>query len=364
MLKLLIDCLKRNFLKKPVSYVIFITGRCNSRCGHCFYWKHLNKFSSQELTFSELEKFSKEIGIIYNLDISGGEPFLRKDLADIVLLFARNNRPRHMDIPTNCLLPKRIFSVMQSILKQKSSTEYSISLSLDGLQNTHDSIRGVPGNFKKVMETYRSLIPLHHAFGLTIKVSTTLMNKNINEIKELGLYVKTHMSGVSFHNFEIMRGHPRDRSFFPPDYKDLVRIQPVITNLQKGYSFYGNRWKAFAAGQLKEHIFDTYKEIVRQKRQVVPCLAYFLNSVLDEKGNVYFCELTPAIGNIRTRLFSQILKSEKAREMRKRICQGTCFCTHSCFMQKSIYLNPSTYPKICVHKMKQFGRYLWSNGLC
>jgi len=339
-------------IKKPISYIIFITSRCNSRCRHCFNWRNLNK-SLTELSFEELEKFSDEIGKIRSLSISGGEPFLRDDLAKIILLFSKNNKPRQIDIPTNCLLPGKIAKVTEFFLKEWLPVEYSLDLSLDGLEKTHDYIRGVPGNFKKVFKTYQKLVPLRHKYGLKIKVTTTLMNKNIGEIGKLGLWVKKNMPEVSFHNFEIMRGEPKDKSFSQPTLKELREIKPVIFKLWRSYQFYNSKFKSFVARQLKEYIFETYLEIIKEKRQVVPCLAYTLDAVLDEKGNVYFCELTPAIGNIRENTFSEILSSKRAQKMRVFIKNKKCYCTHSCFMQKSIYLNPLTYPELIFRKLKK-----------
>lgn len=343
--------LKRNSLEKPISYIIFVTNRCNSRCRHCFNWRNLNQSAvAGELSFQELEKFSDEIGKIHSLGISGGEPFLRDDLSEIILLFSKNNRPAQIDIPTNCLLPGKIASMTESFLKERLPVEYSINLSLDGLKKTHDYIRGVPGNFEKVLETYKALVPLRKKYGLKIKVDTTLMNKNIGEIKRLGFYVKKKMPEVNFHNFEIMRGEPPDKSLHPPNLDELLKLRPIIFELWKGYKFYNSRFKSLIASHLKEHIFNTYLEIIKKKRQVVPCLAYSFNAVLDAKGNVYLCELTPAIGNIRKNTFLEILKSKKAQKMRSFIRKKKCFCTHSCFMQKSIFLNPWHYHQFIINK--------------
>lgn len=343
---------KRNSLKRPISYIIFVTGRCNSRCRHCFNWRNLNQPNTQELTLKELDDFSRQIGNIYSLGLSGGEPFLRDDLKEIVLLFSKNNRPSQIDIPTNCLLPQKIASMAESFLKKRYPVEYSINLSLDGLKKTHDYIRGVPGNFEKVLETYQQLVPLRKKYGLKIKVDTTLMNRNIEEIAELGRWVKKNLPEVSFHNFEIMRGEPKDKTLKPPTPRQLLKIRPVIFDLWRGYQFYNNRFKSLIAGELKRHIFNTYLEIIKEKKQVVPCLAYCFNAVLDERGNVYFCELTPAIGNIREMSFRGILKSEKAKKMRRFIRQKKCYCTHSCFMQRSIFLNPWHYRKLLINKFK------------
>lgn len=343
MLRLLANYLRKDFLAKPIDYIIFVTNRCNSRCIHCFNWKNINKLSESELIFEEFEKFSGEMGRIRNLGISGGEPFIRGDLPELIILFSKNNQPESINIPTNCLLGKKIVPIAEKFLKERLPVDYTISLSLDGLKKTHEHIRGVPGNFEKVLETYRALLPLKKKYSLQIKISTTLNKRNINEVEELGKYVKKNMPGVDFHNFEIMRGSPKDKTLYPPDYDELVKIKPVIFKIWKGYQFYGKSYKSLVAYQLKKHVFNTYLEIIKEKKQVVPCLAYSLDAVLDAYGNIYLCELTPAIGNIRKNSFIQILKSKEAQKRRLSIRRGECYCTHSCFMQKSIFLNPMHY---------------------
>lgn len=343
MLKLLTCYLNKNHLEKPIDYIIFVTNICNSRCTHCFNWKNINKQSNKELSFEELRQFSNQIGKIRNLGLSGGEIFLRQDLPEIIVLFSKNNQPESMNIPTNCILGPKIASITEKFLKEKLPVDYTISLSLDGLKTTHEHIRGIPGNFEKVFITYRALLPLKKKYGLKIKISTTLNKRNIGEIEELGKYVKKNMPKIDFHNFEIMRGNPKDKTLFPPSYDELVEIKPIIFKIWKSYQFYGKSKKSLVAYQLKKYVYNTYLEIIKEKGQVVPCLAYTFDVVLDAYGNIYFCELTSSIGNIRKKSLLQILKSKEAKLRRLSIRRADCYCTHSCFMQKSIFLNPTHY---------------------
>lgn len=343
MIKLLSAYFKKDFLEKPIDYIIFVTNVCNSRCIHCFNWKNINKQPEKELTFEELRRFSAEIGKIRNLGLSGGEVFLRKDLPQIISLFSRVNQPKSMNIPTNCLLGEKIAIIAEEFLKEKLPVDYTISLSLDGLKQTHEHIRGIPGNFERVFKTYKALLPLKKKYQLKIKVSTTLNNLNINEIEELGAYVKKNMPQIDFHNFEIMRGSPKEKTLLPPSYEELIKLRPIIFKIWQDYQFYGKAKKSLIAYQLKKYVYNTYLEIIKEKKQVVPCLAYAFDAVLDAYGNVYFCELLPTIGNIRKQSFTQILKSPAAKKQRVFIRKGCCYCTHSCFMQKSIFLNPGHY---------------------
>src|SRR5574341_1302680 len=89
------------------SLFLFVTSRCNSLCRTCFYFDKLN--SRDDLSFEEIERISATAPTFERLWISGGEPFLRDELAEILGMFARRNHVRNVNLPTNGLLPERIF---------------------------------------------------------------------------------------------------------------------------------------------------------------------------------------------------------------------------------------------------------------
>src|SRR5437868_838588 len=127
------------------SLFLFVTSRCNSLCRTCFYFDKLN--SKDDLTTGEIERISETAPSFHKLWISGGEPFLREELADIVAMFVRRNGVRNLNLPTNGLVPEKIFRTMDRMLASCPELSIDLNFSLDGLANTHDSIRGVPNNF-------------------------------------------------------------------------------------------------------------------------------------------------------------------------------------------------------------------------
>ncbi len=93
-----------------VGYLIFyVTNRCNFRCKFCFYYAEIEQGRKpDELTLEEIEKLSKSIGPVLQLSLTGGEPFLRKDLADLTQHFIDNCAVRYLSIPTNASLTDRM----------------------------------------------------------------------------------------------------------------------------------------------------------------------------------------------------------------------------------------------------------------
>jgi len=271
-------------------------------------------------------------------------------------MFATNNNPADIAIPTNGLMPTRIASYVQEMLNYDLPTRITISLSLDGLADIHDRIRGVPGNFDRVQETYRALLAVREANPgrpLLIKVATTLCNWNIAQVPKLIDWVKTEMPLVDFHNFEIMRGTPRSVQIGPPSVEELEWVKPYIFRTWEHYSFYGKRspLQSKLALSFKRFIFALYIEIIRQKKQLIPCYAARTSAVVDASGNVYFCELREPIGNLHQASWSDIWRSEQAQSVRASIERGDCYCVHSCFQQKNVFLNPWLWPYVFFYQL-------------
>src|SRR5271167_849141 len=73
----------------PPFLILFINSTCNQKCEHCFYWRNLNR--RDDLTREELFGLSKSLGRVETLSLSGGEPFLRREFAEICRQFIRHN---------------------------------------------------------------------------------------------------------------------------------------------------------------------------------------------------------------------------------------------------------------------------------
>ena len=157
-----------------------LTYNCNLRCKMCPFWKRTNKDLS-------IEKEKAILRRIYDsgacaIAFEGGEPLLRKDLSKI-LAFSRS-LPLQTSIVTNgTLLESKIDEIAQYI-------NGAIYVSLDGLEKTHDTIRGVSGCFKK---TIQGIIAASKK--VPVIINTTIMDENIHEIEDLvklakGLNVK------------------------------------------------------------------------------------------------------------------------------------------------------------------------------
>ena len=178
---------------KPMTITFSVTNRCNSRCSTCYIWQNQ---VTDELSLQEIEKIFKGMGKVFYFNISGGEPFLRKDLPEIVLMACKYLKPSVIHTPTNAIASDIVIRTTEEILRRMKQRGYShiqftIKPSFDGIEKKHDAIRGMPGNFKLLMKTISGLKKLKKEYPfLHVGIGTVISKFNVKEIPEIAEYAK------------------------------------------------------------------------------------------------------------------------------------------------------------------------------
>lgn len=321
------------FRKKPVHLILHVTNKCNLKCRTCFV-KFKNN-GHEELSIDEVRKIADYLDEILWLDISGGEPFLRKDLPEICTSFNTGS----IAIPTNGFNPVLINESVGKIVGS-TEAEVSISLSIDGFEETNDSIRN-KGCFKKSMET---LELLQKNNGIRIKINTVLCEKNYPEIIKFMEYIKG--LDVDFHSIIFLRGTSRDPLFRLPSYENLEKIKNDVFKIWSTYNYGFRTMEGKVLQGYQRCMFETSLRVIREKQQLPKCLAGKYHVVVQSNGDVSFCELIAPMGNIRNASFGEILRSKKAEMYRKHIKDKQCYCYHNCNLLDNYFLNPLQYPKL------------------
>lgn len=331
------------------SLFLFVTSRCNSLCRTCFYYDKLN--SRDDLTFDQIRRISETAPPFRKLWLSGGEPTLRPELGEIVTMFARNNGVRNVNLPTNGLMPEKLFAAVDHIIKSAPETAIDVNFSLDGLTNTHDAIRGVPNNFVRTIGTIREAERRYKGNRKVRRnVVTVITRENYSEIVNLALHIleETQSDG---HYFEVVRGQAPD-----PSLKQLTQdgVAALHRKLMPVHRKYADRLfdhlpasvrhiaKLYYLGNLRLH-FDLHEQCLeRPHRWPMACTAGETALVVDHNGRFRACELRGVVGDLaafgydtRAALASHEMKAEVTA-----IGQANCWCTHSCFIQDSSKFSP------------------------
>ena len=340
-------------LKTPVALTFFVTSRCNLRCSHCFYWRELNTASDKELSIDEIRKIARSFKHPLSLSLTGGEPFLRKDLKEIIEAFHEGCGTREAGIATNGTFEASTVETVRSILDEGLLSSLSVQVSLDGLEETHDAIRGIKGSFKKAMSTLTVLKKMEaHYPNLHLKIALAIQKQNITEFREFVQYFLpleiplrfNIVRGGGFGVFDLPRNaasgfDPRDKQ---SSFLSLKEIRTTyawlkVMNAKSPFHFWPAR---------QQRIWELSIKMLEDGQCEIPCYARYMESVLYSNGDVSFCELSKVFANIREydSNFETIWKCEKAEKMRKFITR--CCCIHGCNLTSGLTFEPETVVSI------------------
>jgi AdoMet-dependent heme synthase len=319
---------------RPSFLVLFINSICNMKCEHCFYWTSLNK--KDDLSVEEIFALSRSMGRIENLNLSGGEPFLRPEFADICRQFIRHNGVRQIYVPSNGYFTDRTVTQVTATLQEKDLDLLVVELSLDGMPEFHDRFRVAKNAFSKAMQTYEALVRIQETDPrLRIHCISTATNVNMDEIRRLTTYLYDRCPKMDHHNLAIIRG----------DRKNPTLTGPVLKQYEDLYEYIRRLWAPREEGRygsIVEPMLQWAKvKTVKEKKQVIPCLAGRITGVVYANGDVGVCEMHKPIGNLRQKSFPEIWSSPEAAELRRSIAARECYCTTEVFMWPSVVYQPA-----------------------
>ncbi len=307
----------------PMNYTVSLLYTCNSRCSTCRIWKK----KADNLTVEEYAKIFRSIGKSpFWITFSGGEPFLRRDIVEVVSTIYRISRPSIINIPTNGLLVDTIVQKTAEIARACPKAHIIINVSIDGIENQHDEIRNVPGNYKKVISTYNKLKALK-IHNLSVGIHTVISRFNVD-------------SFYSVAN-ELMRLEPD--SYITEIAEERVELDTIGLDITPGKVAYksaidylihrikNEKYKGMNKVTMAFRIeyYNLVKEIMRDEKQVIPCYAGLASCQIAPDGDVWSCCVkAKSLGNLRESKykFSKVWWSKKAKQDRKSIHHGECWC--------------------------------------
>ncbi len=335
-------------LALPMNLTISVSYRCNSRCKTCNVWQRPN----DDFTLEEYEKTFESIGkAAYWFTFSGGEPTLRRDLPEMVEAAYRYCRPGIINIPTNGIQDKIIPARIERVLQAAPGSEVIVNLSLDGVGEKHDVVRGVKGNFERAMRTYASLKLLKgHYKNFTLGVHTVISNFNVDEFDTIYQFVRDELKPDSFIS-EIAEERVEldtvGMGITPP----IQRYRPVIERLQEGIRKAEFTGVSRITQAFRDRYYDLVKRTLVEKRQVIPCLAGIASAQIAPNGDVWTCCIrAESIGNLRAHNydFSAVWNTNRANEMRRSIKAGECYCPLANASYTNMLCHPPTLASVAL----------------
>jgi Fe-coproporphyrin III synthase len=288
--------------------ILAVTYRCNSRCIMCNTWQFPSD-RSKEIRPADLQSFP----LVNRLNITGGEPFMRDDLGDV--LNAVRKRAKRVVISTNGFATKKILEVM------KDFRDVGVRISFDGIGDTHDRVRGVAKAHRRALDSLKGLKKL----GIRdLGIAVTISDQNAHDLVPLFRLACEHgveLATAIMHNAYYF--HKEDNAI-----NDKPHVEAEIRNLMREYlkSFHVKDWfRAYFTKGIVEHMHGGRREL--------KCTMASDSFFIDPFGDVRPCNvMNYPFGNIKEKTFPEIWNGPEASEARQRV---SC-CDRNCWMIGSV----------------------------
>ena len=296
---------------KKSNGTVIVTYRCNAKCNMCNRYKKPS-LPEEEITIETIRKLPP----MYFTNITGGEPFIRGDLEEIVReLYKKSDR---IVISTNGFFTDKIVDLC------KKFPDIGIRISIEGLEETNNRIRGLEDGFNRDYSTLRKLVEMGMkdvGFGMTVQDANA---KDLVALYNLANEMNMEFATASLHNsFYFVEGKNiiHDRSMVAQEFENLINELLKSKSPKKWFRAYFN------------HGLINY--IYGQKR-LLPCDMAFDTFFIDPYGDVMPCNGTKdkeVMGNLNEYdTWEKLWESAQAEKVRKKV---RC-CSRNCWMIGSV----------------------------
>jgi len=309
-------------LESPVKVEWNITAKCNMKCGFCYTDGVCENGTSRELSTSEALNVVREIGEnnVIEVQIEGGEPFMREDLLDIVAAL-KEKRHRVRLLTNGTLLTSRHGRRLREFLDGNDVLQISLHGSTPGV---HDAHVGIPGSFSRVMRT----MSLLGDAGVPVRVSTVVTPSNLDDLPSIVDVVHQHPDVQVFVAQPVI---PIGRGTI----KDVVSTAPLLRKYHE-IALHQGAGHRMGLSLLLGHAYDLLemRSYIRQRgipKEIVFCSAARSRLHIDARGNVYPCHFLAdesfKAGNLRDQSlrelwYSAVFDRVRAGRGKNAVCAG------------------------------------------
>ena len=296
--------------EKKLNGTVIVTYRCNAKCSMCNRYKNPTK-PEEEITLETIKKLPK----MYFTNITGGEPFIREDLKDIVRELKKKSD--RIVISTNGFFTDRIIALA------KEFPDIGIRISIEGMEDTNNEIRGLDNGFQR---GYQTLLKLKEMGLKDIGFGMVIQDKNAKDV--LDLYQLSNKLGMEFATATL------HNSFYFVEAKNIIHDRPAVAQATENLinellrSSSPKKWfRAYFNHGLINYMYS--------QPRLLPCDMSFDTFFIDPYGDVMPCNGTKdkeVMGHLNEQSWDELWNSEAAESVRKRVRQ----CHRNCWMIGSV----------------------------
>jgi sulfatase maturation enzyme AslB (radical SAM superfamily) len=311
----------------PYKLALSLTNECDCKCQNCHVWETYRvepELKKGELSTAQIDElFQKNGAHFFWVALTGGEPFLRKDIVEIVRSCV-NHCPNLLlfSVVTTGVATEEILARVAAILELAPRLKFYVTVSIDGDETAHERNRRIKGGFARSVQTIAGLDKLSRRHGnLKVRIESVISKQNLEQIDsflELEL-IKSHETCFAF-------AQESDRYFNQgtgialqsSDAKKIGRAVQHILARTRGFS-------------LEKLMLRTYYKLSARffqnpRHQVVPCHSGFASVFVGPYGEVRPCVMMPVVGNLKNFGFDlrALMKSEPMQQSRRTIVEDRC----------------------------------------
>jgi MoaA/NifB/PqqE/SkfB family radical SAM enzyme len=312
-------------LPQPQNAIVSVTLNCNARCEMCDIWQNDMHNEVSADVFGRLPTSLRDI------NISGGEPFLRSDLPEILEAIKRRNGRTRLVISTNGFQPGKTERMMPALLE--ADRNLAVRVSIDGLNETHDEIRGIPGGFDKCVQT----LEICRAAGVRdLGIGFTMLERNLRQLEEVHRFAESRRLELSitvatdsaiYFGTEKEGMRPHDSHAVRQAFSRIIAAQYRKWNVKENFRAWFNR---------------TLMEYQEHGHRRFPCDGGSGFFYMDSFANIYICHILDVkIGNLLQQSWEELWRSAQAAEGRG-VAAACDSCWLICTSKSQIYENKWT----------------------
>ena len=297
-------------MSKKLNGTVIVTYRCNARCTMCNRYKAPST-PEEEISIETIKKLPE----MYFTNITGGEPFIREDIKEIVREL--NKKSDRIVISTNGFFTDKIIDLC------KEFPNVGIRISIEGLEETNNAIRGLDDGFNKGVGTLKKLVEMGHpdvGFGMTVQDANA---KDLVPLYKISDEMNMEFATASLHNsfyFVESNNIIHDREMVAKNFEELVNELLKSNSPKKWFRAYFN------------HGLINY---IYSQPRLLQCDMAFDTFFIDPYGDVMPCNGTKekeVMGNLNTQTWEELWNSEQADKVRDKVRN----CDRQCWMIGSV----------------------------
>jgi MoaA/NifB/PqqE/SkfB family radical SAM enzyme len=327
----------------PTVLIYHCTFVCDARCEMCSNWERGDRKS--DMSLAEIER-TFQSSLWKNVEIanlSGGEPTTRNDMVEISRVMLDNMpRLRKFGINTTGLTPHRAIPMVTKVaeLCHERGIIFSTRVSIDGVGEMHNKVRKVKSGFDKALKTIRAMQELQKRVPFNFGISTTIFSMNLNDAENILAWARKEQLDIVFNMVRFTEPMLGNASL-----SDTCK--PVGPEEEQMRQFFLERVRMDPLFDGQNYIYMHYADMIANGyHRLAPCPFQTQGIMLNPNGDLFFCENSDVVGNVRDEDAADIYYRASSQAHRDSIRTEKCpTCLSPCQMNVSAVKQVAPYVK-------------------